>query len=207
MKDTYLNNLLGENEQIILLAHQHWLELLGEILTESVLALALVALITVIWALWLPNPLIALGYLLLILPIVSLWRDVLIWSHRQYVVTTHRVIQLSGVLNKEVTDSSLEKVNDVKMEQSVWGRLFDFGNIEILTASEMGANKFRHIGHPIRFKTAMLNAKERLEHEGGVRESTALAVPELLARLDELRQHGVLTEEEFQGKKKVLLAA
>jgi hypothetical protein len=40
-------------------------------------------------------------------------------------------------------------VNDVKLSQSFWGRLFDYGDIEILTASEVGANVFRSIGDPI----------------------------------------------------------
>ena len=31
---------------------------------------------------------------------------------------------ISGVLGKDVVDSSLEKVNDVKMSQSFFGRMF-----------------------------------------------------------------------------------
>jgi len=207
MKDSYLHSLLGDNEQIILVEHQHWLILAGEILAESILAIALVVLISLIWALWVPNPLIALGYLLLIFPVVSLWRDYAIWDSRKYVVTSRRVMQVAGVLSKDVTDSSLEKVNDVKMDQSFWGRLLDYGDVEILTASEMGINDFRRIAHPVRFKTAMLNAKERLEREQvGGGPGPAPDVPGLIARLDDLRQHGVLTEEEFKKKKAELLA-
>ena len=98
------------------------------------------------------------------------------------------------------------KVNDVKMEQSFFGRLLDYGDIEILTASELGTNLFRRIGRPIRFKTAMLNAKEKMETEqasGGRRQE--LDVPALIAQLDGLRKQGVLTEEEFQKKKAELL--
>ena len=65
-------------------------------------------------------------------------RDILIWWNRQYIITSLRVIQISGVINKNLTDSSLEKVNDVKLSQSIVGRLFDYGNVEILTASEVG---------------------------------------------------------------------
>src|SRR5207248_3188485 len=100
-----------------------------------------------------------LAYLLLLLPVLSLLRDVLRWANRKYIVTNWRVIQIAGVFNKDVTDSSLEKVNDVKLEQSLLGRLLDYGDIEILTASELGVNQFRRVGQPIRLKTAMLNAK------------------------------------------------
>jgi len=208
MRDTYLKSLLGENETVLFETHQHWLVLAGEILSETVLTVALVVLVSLTLFLWVPNPLVALGYLLLLFPLVSLLRDILIWSNRKYVVTSRRVIQLSGVFNKNVTDSSLEKVNDVKMNQSFLGRMFDYGDIEILTASELGANKFTHIGRPIQYKTAMINAKEKLE-----RAPAAQAVPDrpvrsaadLLVQLDELRQNGVLTEAEFQSKKTDLL--
>jgi len=206
MADTYLNNLLGENETILFVTRQHWLVLLGEILVEALLTIAIIVLVTMLWSLLLMNPLVLFGYLLLLLPLGSMGRDYLIWGNRKFVVTTRRVIQISGVFSKNVTDSSLEKVNDVKMEQSFLGRLLDYGDIEILTASELGANLFRRIGRPIRFKTAMLNAKAKLETEqasGGRRQE--LDVPTLIAQLDGLRKQGVLTEEEFQKKKAELL--
>jgi len=40
------------------------------------------------------------------------------------------------------------------------GRMLGYGNIEILTASELGVNKFTYIGRPIQYKTAMLNARK-----------------------------------------------
>jgi uncharacterized membrane protein YdbT with pleckstrin-like domain len=207
MANRYLINLLGENEQILFVTRQHWLVLLGEILSEMVLAIVLCFLITLIWMLWLPNPLVPLGYLLLLLPMVSLLRDLLVWRNRQYVVTNWRVIQITGIFNKEVSDSSLEKVNDVRLEQSFWGRILNYGNIEILTASELGVSKFNKVGRPIRLKTAMLNAKENLNQgttDFGRRSEGQLV--DLIAQLDSLRKHGVLSEEEFQQKKDDLLA-
>jgi uncharacterized membrane protein YdbT with pleckstrin-like domain len=206
MNDDYLNNLLGENEEILFVTRRHWLGLVGEIISESVLTIALIVLVTLLWVM-LVNPLLALAYLLLIFPLVSMWRDVIIWLNRKYIVTNWRVIQMAGVFRKEVTDSSLEKVNDVKLDQSFLGRLLDFGDIEILTASEMGINRFKFVGKPIRLKTAMLNAKEKLER-GQAADSVLpdMSAVGLLAQLDHLRKQGVLTEEEFQEKKKQLLA-
>jgi uncharacterized membrane protein YdbT with pleckstrin-like domain len=207
MSDKYLKGLLGDNEQVLFVTHHHWLVLLGEILAEALLAVAIVVVVSLIWLVWLLNPLAPLGYLLLIIPIISLWRDVLIWKNREYVVTNRRVIQLSGVFSKNITDSSLDKVNDVKMSQSFMGRMLDYGNIEILTASELGANKFTYIGKPIQYKTAMLNAKEKLEHAPA---APAIVRPpaspaDLIGQLDLLRQHGVLSDVEFQAKKAELL--
>ena len=113
-KDAYLLGLLGQDERILYVTHRHWLILLTEILSELVLALALIVLVTLI-LIFFPaaGPLVALAYLLLLLPLVSLSRDTLDWYNRKYVITDRRVIFVEGMFNKDVTDSSLEKVNDV----------------------------------------------------------------------------------------------
>ena len=229
MADTYLDQLLGNDEKILYVTRRHWLVLVGEIASEAVLTIALAVLISLLLALWPPAmPWAALGYLLLLLPIISLGRDVAIWLNHKFVITNRRILHVEGVLDKDITDSSLDKVNDVKLEQSLWGRLLNFGNVEILTASELGVNKFHQIADPIRFKTAMLNAKHRLERGPDEPQAHARAsapaslvdavaaqasgsaqtadVPALLRQLDQLRQAGVLTEAEFQNKKSQLLA-
>ena len=207
MANRYLISLLGENEQILFVTRQHWLILLGEIISELVLATALGILITLIWMFWLTDPLVPLGYLLLLLPFISLLRDYMIWNSRQFIVTNWRVIQIAGIFNKEVSDSSLEKVNDVRLEQSFWGRMLNYVNIEILTASELGVSKFTKVGRPIRLKTAMLNAKENLNQgTASSRSRSEGDMVDLIAQLDSLRKHGVLSEEEFESKKDDLLA-
>ena len=67
--------------------------------------------------------------------------------------------------------------------------------------------KFTYIGQPIQYKTAMINAKEKLEHGASQPgpERPARSPADLIGQLDELRQHGVLTEAEFQTKKAELL--
>jgi len=207
MNDPYLKSLLGEREKVLLVTHQHWFLLLRNILFELVLIAATIIAVTLLLIFWAPMPSAALGYLMVLIPLASLLRDVLLWSNHKYVVTNRRVIQVFGVLNKNITDSSLEKVNDVKMEQSALGRLFDFGDIEILTASELGINRFTFIGDPVRFKKAMLDAKFELENEEAPRQAVhpAMDVPRLIQELDALRRSGALTEEEFAEKKRKLL--
>jgi uncharacterized membrane protein YdbT with pleckstrin-like domain len=205
MSDNYLKQLLSENEKPLMITRQHWLFLLGQISPELGSIILIFILVSAALIAGIGTPLIALGYILLVLPIVSLIRDWLIWFNRQFVVTNRRVIHMAGVISKHVTDSSLEKVNDVKMVQSAMGRMFDFGDIEILTASELGVNRFTHIAKPIHLKTAMLNAKARLEGDGGESQAV-LDVPTLIARLGKLHEQGVLTGDEFNTKKAELLA-
>jgi len=203
----YVESLLGDREKIILISHQHWFILVSAIIFEIILILILIAL-TIIAGTYFPELALligAIGTILLLLPLSTMIRDILDWMNRKYIVTNRRVIQISGVLNKNVTDSSLVKVTDVKMGQSAFGRLFNLGDIEILTASEFGVNLFRRIDELINFKTAMLNAKEHLEQGDGPLQPTEdiLAV---ITNLDRLRQLGILSEDEFHQKKAELLA-
>ena len=209
MAKDYVEEMLAQNERILLRAHKHWSVLFGNIVLEIVLIIALIVL-SIALAPLVAFPTVPLGFVLVLVPLVGMVRDVLLWYNRQYIVTNRRVIQTAGVLSKDVVDSSLEKVNDVKLSQSFWGRLLDYGDIEILTASEVGANVFRSIGRPIDFKTEMLNANERLEFGSevgvGMQGGAIADIPSLIARLDDLRKKGVISEAEFQQKKAELLA-
>ena len=204
MAKDYIQRMLGENERILLITRQHWFVLFSAILAEITITLLLIAAFSVATIYY---PLAAIGFVLVFLPLISMLRDILIWTNHEYLVTNRRVIQISGIFNKNVVDSSLEKVNDVKMTQSFFGRLFDYGDVEILTASEIGVNLFKRIGNPVKFKTAMLNAKEKLGYEGtGTHAQRTDSIPAMIAKLDELRKQGIVTEAEFQAKKKELLA-
>jgi uncharacterized membrane protein YdbT with pleckstrin-like domain len=85
------------------------------------------------------------------------------WWNEDYIITSRRVIKLSGILNKKTTDSSLEKINDAILEQSILGRIFDWGNLRVLTASEMTNLDYRMLHHAVEFKKVMLLAKHDLE--------------------------------------------
>jgi uncharacterized membrane protein YdbT with pleckstrin-like domain len=209
MADKYIQNLMGEAEKMLLVTRQHWFVLFRAIVAEILIILILITASISISVAYPPAALLApiIGLLLALFPVFGMLRDILIWYNRQYIVTNRRVIQISGVINKNVVDSSLEKVNDVKMSQSFFGRLFDYGNVEILTASELGVNQFQRIGDPVHFKTAMLNAKEKLGFEENAHiTKSADDIPTLIAKLDELRKQGIVSEEEFQAKKGELLA-
>ena len=210
----YLEGLLGRKEKIVFKARQHWLV----VVPRLVLWIA-VSLLIVLIASGLALTVAGVALVLILAVVFPLWRIMVIllnWWNEQYVITNRRVIQLEGIINKHSIDSSLEKVNDVVLEQSALGRLLNYGDVKILTASEIGVNLFRRMDRPVRFKTEMLNQKEALS-ELDVFEAKATRVlseeapsagdiPELIAELDELRKRGIITNEEFQDKKRALLA-
>jgi hypothetical protein len=97
--------------------------------------------------------------------------------------------------------------------------LLNFGDIEIISGSDIGVNIFHRIADPIGLKKDLLDQKgalgglepreERAVEQGGrVPEKEAPSVseiPELIADLDELRKKGLITDAEFVEKKKQLL--
>jgi len=106
-----------------------------------------------------------------------------------------------GVLAKRVLDSSLDKVNDVLLEQSLAGRLLGYGNLQILTASEQGINRLDTIPRPLAFKRAMLAAKS-----GPGKGGAAVAGPAArLEELEELRRRGLVSAEEYRAKRAAIL--
>jgi uncharacterized membrane protein YdbT with pleckstrin-like domain len=215
MSGHYLQSLLGERENIILATRHHWFILAASILLEVVLILIIFSA-TLAGTIYLSRiqslatPIVALiGFLLLLIPITTGTRDVLDWTNHQFIITNHRVMQISGIFNKSVIDSSLDKVNDIKMDQTALGRLFGYGDIEILTASELGVNLFKKIDNPVKFKSALINAKEYLEHAPAPEllptPENKNDIPAMISKLADLRTQGILTEDEFQQKKSELL--
>jgi len=216
MAGHYLQSLLGERENIILATRHHWFVLASSIVLEIVLILiifsaTLVGTIALTQSASPGAPIVAvIGFLVMLIPITTGTRDVLDWTNHQFIITNHRVMQISGIFNKSVIDSSLDKVNDIKMDQSAMGRMFGYGDIEILTASELGVNLFKKIDDPVKFKSALINAKEYLEHEPPpevrLQPENKPDVPAMISKLADLRTQGVLTEDEFQQKKTELLS-
>ena len=83
---------------------------------------------------------------------------------REYVLTNRRVVQVEGVLTRSATDSSLEKIDDAVVRQSVLGRMLDYGDLTVVTASDSAIRRMRMVRSPVAFKRAMLDAR----HEDAV---------------------------------------
>ncbi|HEY3814370.1 MAG TPA: PH domain-containing protein [Caulobacteraceae bacterium] len=159
----YLKKVLSPGEKVIYVVRQHGIFLFWRMFIWLALALAIVATCLVLMPV---NPGAVIGLPFVLLPLFVIWWQYLEWSNHGYYLTNRRVIQMTGVFSKEVIDSLLEKLNDIKTDQTLLGRMFDYGDVEILTANEVGNNIFRHIAHPLRFKTTMLDAKQALDSAG-----------------------------------------
>lgn len=209
---SYVEELLARNERIVRVAHDHWIALLPAILVDSAVVVVIIGLSTLGGVLSPPWPWFAL--LLLLVPIGHLALRLWAWWNTQYIITNRRILQITGAVSKRVSDTSLEKINDIVMEQSALGRMLKYGDLEIISGSESGIDVFLRIADPIEFKKELLNQKEALANPDVFDKRVgrepdnvpdAADIPELIAGLDELRQKGAITDVEFEEKKQQLL--
>ena len=168
----YLDSRLGSGEQVIRREHQHWFVVVAD--ARYAIVAWLIALGLLILSGAIPNDSggqnlrQVIGYVVLVLVVGGLlyaaWQ-LLRWQNEEFAVTSRRVLKTEGVLNKSIIDSSLEKINDAILTESLVGRMFGFGNLEILTASESGISHRRMLRQADDFKRALLDAKHDLELE------------------------------------------
>ena len=155
----YIDSLLATGERPIKTEHQHWFILVANAAYGILAILIAIGLLFVSGNLGQGTARDLLGWAIVIIVVGGIaylaW-EALQWQSRAFIVSTRRVLQLEGVLNKKVTDSSLEKINDAILTQSVFGRMFGYGDLEILTASESGISRLKKLRQADDFKRAML---------------------------------------------------
>jgi uncharacterized membrane protein YdbT with pleckstrin-like domain len=128
------------------------------------------------------------------------------WRNKVYVVTNLRVLKLEGLLSKSHRDASLDKINDLVMNQSILGRLLNYGDVQILTANEASGMTFHMLQDPVAFKRQILQVRTAEMADGPGLGAASVSDPiAQIQRLGELRAQGVISEEEFAEKKKALM--
>jgi uncharacterized membrane protein YdbT with pleckstrin-like domain len=128
------------------------------------------------------------------------------WRKREYVLTNRRIVKQEGVFSISSFDAPLDKINNVFHQQSLMGRLFQYGEVGIETASEQGTTIFNFLSRPVAFKNSLVRERE-LYMGGGNTENAPQSqnVPRLLEELASLRDRNIITKSEFEEKKRILL--
>jgi hypothetical protein len=164
----YADKLLADGERVVLRTRQHWLATIVEGRMPWAIFIASVVLLFLTSALSLQVPRLIFQWIAAVLLVVSLlWLLVIYvsWWSEDYLVTNRRVLKVEGILRKRSADSSLEKINDAVLEQSVLGRMFGYGDLDILTAAETSVDQYRMLAGAPQFKRTMLDEKHALEEE------------------------------------------
>ncbi|HEX5451762.1 MAG TPA: PH domain-containing protein [Candidatus Limnocylindrales bacterium] len=164
----YADRLLADGERPVLRTRQHWIAPLVEARTAWAILIASIVLIVLNTNLSPGTLRDLIGYFADVLLIVALaWIGLVLigWYSEDYLVTNRRVLKVDGILRKRSADSSLEKINDAVLEQSVLGRMLGYGDLEILTAAEAPVDHYSYLNQAPNFKRTMLDEKHRLEQE------------------------------------------
>ena len=149
---------LKPNEKLILVLNRHWVVLLKPAFFSLLFVIA-----TFVAFGYSPK---AGNYLLLItiIPFLFLFWKILVRHFDIWAVTNFRVIDEFGVLSRNSKESPLDKINNISFNQSLMGRIFGYGSVEIQTAAEMGATTYHLITSPKLLKDTVTEYQENYRH-------------------------------------------
>ena len=127
----------------------------------------------------------------------------------EFVVTNRRVIRKVGFYAREIQQAPLEKVQDITVEQGVFGRMLGYGTVIVETASEKGMLIFPSIATPEGFRNAVWGQAPATTAGAGSPSAAAtaggVATKSRLEELEKLKQQGLINDEEYAAKRKEIL--
>jgi uncharacterized membrane protein YdbT with pleckstrin-like domain len=155
---------------------------------------------------------------LVVLAVVAaaLWlvvRPLVTWYTTRYVLTSERLITRTGLIAKSGVEIPLERITNVNFSQSMFERMLGAGDLLIESAGSTGQSEFANIPHPDQFQTTLYMAREqRTIALGGSGPTTgefkpqdSVSAADSIERIADLRDKGLITEEEYEQKRKKLL--
>ena len=146
----YIDEILQPGEKVLYSTNAHWIFYLPAI------AAWIVALVLLI----LSRATITESMILLclaasaVVAIVALYWTVKAWFHRwttETDVTNLRVVHKTGFIKRRTFEMSLDKVESVDVDQSILGRLLNYGNVTVRGVGE-GAETIQTIAAPLDFR-------------------------------------------------------
>jgi uncharacterized membrane protein YdbT with pleckstrin-like domain len=188
--------LSGEN--LVILARQHPLVLFRPVLLNVFVLVVVAGVSYYSGRTWF--------MVFFLFPLLYLLWEYLAWHRREYILTDRRVVRQEGVLSISSFDAPLDKINNVFHSQSFMGRILKYGEVGLETASEQGTTTFEFLSHPLDFKNAIVHQRE-MYNSGAVAAGrfSQQGIPQLIEELASLRDRNIITESEFQEKKRALL--
>jgi uncharacterized membrane protein YdbT with pleckstrin-like domain len=149
----YIDDILQPGEKVLYSTNAHWVFYLPAI------AAWIVAVILFI----LSRATIIEGVILLclsasaVVAIVALYWTAKAWFHRwttETDVTNKRVVHKTGFIKRRTFEIALDKIESVDVDQSIMGRIVDYGDVTIQGVGE-GKEIIRTIASPLSFRNAI----------------------------------------------------
>lgn len=133
----------------------------------------------------------------------------LVDSFDEFAITSLRIIKKTGFLTRRVSQIPLDKVQDLRLVATLWGRWLSYGNVEVQSAGEEGPVVFLRIQDPEAFRNAVFSRRVT-PAAASAAAPAALATPlrtaeERLQDVERLFRTGALTEGEYKQKRQRLI--
>jgi len=87
------------------------------------------------------------------------------WLCTNYYLTNLRLIDERGIIGKRIMSIPLKRIQDVKCQFGIWGRIFGFGDIEIESAGTYGKITFHFIPNPRKMQERIKEAVSNLHRQ------------------------------------------
>ena len=147
---TYVQRVLQPGEQVRHISSIHW------IVYWPGVAVALLAVV----AYWFSETRLLTGfwryttYALALVAVVLLIQQWFQWWVTEIAVTNRRVIYKKGLVRRQTNEMNMDKVESVQIDQSILGRMLDYGDVTILGTGE-GFETLRTIASPIELRNSI----------------------------------------------------
>ena len=146
----YVQRILQPGEQVRRISSIHW------IVYWRGVAVALLAVVAYslsetryLTGLWRYT-----GHALALVAIFLLVQQWFRWWITEIAVTNRRVIYKMGLVRRQTNEMNMDKVESVKVNQSILGRILDYGDVTILGTGE-GFETLRTIANPIELRNSI----------------------------------------------------
>src|SRR5580700_5845040 len=146
----YIDEILQPGEKVLYSTNAHWVFYLP----------AIAAWIVAVILFFLSRATVIEGVVLLclsasaVVAIVALYWTAWAWFHRMTTetdVTNKRVVHKTGFIKRRTFEIALDKIESVDVNQSILGRILDYGDVTILGVGE-GKETISTIASPLEFR-------------------------------------------------------
>ena len=149
----YIDDILQPGEKVLYSTNAHWIYFLPAII-GWILAGVFLVLSGMVAA---GTPALICLSLAAISAIAALYKTVTAWFHRwttETDVTNFRVVHKTGFIKRQTFEMSVDKVESVDVDQSILGRLLNYGDVTVLGVGE-GGKTLDTIASPLAFRNAI----------------------------------------------------
>lgn len=146
----YIDDILQPDEKVLYSTNTHWIFFLPAI-AGWIVAIAFFVVSGMVMGEAAMKLLLAMAA---VSAIFALYKTATAWFHRwttETDVTNLRVVHKTGFIQRQTFEMSLDKVESVDVNQSILGRLLNYGNVSIYGVGE-GNKTIDTIASPLEFR-------------------------------------------------------